>query len=295
MIEEVAAAKINLFLHVGPLRKDGLHRLESLFVFADDGDRIRAEPAPALSLKIEGPFGTELSRFPLTDNLVFRAALALRAAAHVTAGAALVLDKRLPIASGIGGGSADAAAALRALIRLWRVRMGEREIMSLAFSLGADVPACLEGAPVYIGGAGERVTRGPSLPPLWAALANPGIAMPTGPVFNAFDRENPKPTTPDPARCASAASYGALTDYLLQTRNDLEPPAIARAGVIQMVAERLASHPGCLISRMSGSGATVFGLYTSEGAARGAAMKARGLGWWSLAARIRTSRGSAAA
>ena len=139
------------------------------------------------------------------------------------------------------------------------------------------------------------VTRGPSLPPLWAALANPGIAMPTGPVFNAFDRENPKPTTPDPARCASAASYGALTDYLLQTRNDLEPPAIARAGVIQMVAERLASHPGCLISRMSGSGATVFGLYTSEGAARGAAMKARGLGWWSLAARIRTSRGSAAA
>ncbi len=292
MIQEIARAKINLFLHVGPVRRDGLHWVESLFAFADDGDCVAAAPADALTLAVVGPFAEKLAGFPSNDNLVLRAAHALKSAAGVRGGAALTLDKRLPVASGVGGGSADAAAALRALIRLWRIDIDGAALRRLAFSLGADIPACLDGAPVLVSGAGEVLAPGPKLPPLWAALVNPGAPMPTGPVFQAFDRARPDPERPmRPASCG--ATYAGLGRLLSQSRNDLEPFAVELAEGIGEVRRFLAECCGNLAARMSGSGATVFGLFASRGAAERAARKARGRGWWSMAAAIGAGSGAA--
>lgn len=286
MIEETAPAKINLFLHVGPVRADGLHELASLFVFADDGDRISVEPSRDLSLKITGPFADALRAFPVKTNLVWRAADALRREAGISEGAAITLDKRLPIASGIGGGSADAAAALRALVRLWRLDIGGEALKRLAFGLGADVPACIDRRPVYVTGAGETIANGPRLPPVWTALVNPRVETPTGPIFRAFDAANPNPAAPSLPAARALTDYSALADYLAPTRNDLEPLAINRQAVIGAARDFLAECPGCLLSRMSGSGATVFGLFTTAAAARQAAQRARARGWWAMAAQL---------
>lgn len=286
MIEESAPAKLNLYLHVGPRRRDGLHELSSLFVFAGEGDRIAVAPAPDLSLKIEGPFAGELARLPVEHNLALKAARALKAASGATAGAAIRLDKKLPLASGIGGGSADAAATLRALARFWNVRLPAAEWRRLAFSLGADVPACLEGVPVFVSGAGERLSAGPVLPPLWAALVNPRIKMPTGPVFRDFDRANPAPDPPLRPPGTRIADYRGLVRWLAGTRNDLQPIAAARNLAVASVLGFLSDSAGCLAARMSGSGATVFGLYSSGEAASRAARRAAGRGWWSMSGPI---------
>jgi 4-diphosphocytidyl-2-C-methyl-D-erythritol kinase len=269
------------------LRRDRLHDLDSLFLFADDGDRLRASEARNLSLEIVGPFAGSLAREPVERNLVWRAAELLRREAGVSDGARIVLDKRLPIASGIGGGSADAAAALRALIRLWRVSIDSRRLARLAFSLGADVPACLHRLPVHVTGAGDRMGPGPALPPLWVCLVNPNVPMPTGPVFRAFDRANPTPRAPT-APSIGGACYAEVANILKNSRNDLEPIAIRRNNVIQTVIAGLARRPGALGARMSGSGATVFGLFTSAEAAARAARDAAGKGWWSMGAGIET-------
>lgn len=285
MITEVAPAKVNLYLHVGGLRRDRLHDLDSVFVFVDAGDVVTAEPAEDLSLKIIGPFAAPLLKEPPERNLVLRAARLLQAEAGVSAGAALILDKRLPIASGVGGGSADAAAALRALIRLWNVSIAEGRLARLAFRLGADVPACLDRRPVHVSGAGERIGRGPLLPPLWICLVNPNVAMSTGPIFRAFDKANPAP--PAPIRpTVAGASYAEITRLLENSRNDLEPVAVSKAGVVKEAVARLAARPGSLGARMSGSGATVFGLFSSAGAALRAKMDATGMGWWSASGRV---------
>lgn len=285
MITEIAPAKINLYLHVGGLRPDRLHDLASLFVFADDGDRIDVEPADDLSLDIKGPFAGPLLGEPTQSNLVMRAARRLRDAAGVRGGARMTLDKRLPIASGLGGGSADAAAALRALIRLWSMTIDERDLRRLAFSLGADVPACLDRRPVEVTGAGEKLSPGPRLPPLWVCLCNPGVAMPTGPVFRAFDARHPCPPPPAIFRPAQAR-LALLPAFFAATRNDLEAVAIARRPVIQTVIDRLKGRPGAIAARMSGSGASVFGLFSSAVAAQRAATVMRGEGWWSMSARL---------
>ncbi len=285
MITEIAPAKINLYLHVGALRRDRLHDLESVFAFADAGDVLTAEDAAALSLELTGPFAGALTREPIETNLVMRAALRLKKRAGVRAGARLVLDKRLPIASGVGGGSADAAAAIRALIRLWRLDLSAADLHRLAFSLGADVPACLDRIPVRVSGAGEILSKGPVLPPLWVCLANPRVAMPTGPVFRAFDAANPAPPAPMGVRPVGRG-YRAVTGLMENSRNDLEPIAIRRQCVIQTVIERLASRPGALAARMSGSGATVFGLFSSAAAARRAEQDMAGRGWWSISAAL---------
>ncbi len=286
MIEATAPAKINLFLHVGPRRADGLHAIASLFVFADDGDHIAAAPARDLSLKIGGPFAGALEGFPLEENLVWRAAEALAREAGVSAGAALSLDKRLPIASGIGGGSADAAAALIALVKLWDLDIGSPALARLAFGLGADVPACLARRPVYVEGAGEIVAPGPSLPPLWACLVNPRVETPTGPIFRAFDGANPTPPPPALDRRRSFADPGALQAYLAAARNDLEPHAVSRQSVIGVARDFLADCEGCLIARMSGSGATVYGLFAAAAPAEEAQARAEAKGWWAMAARL---------
>ncbi len=285
MITEIAAAKINLYLHVGARRRDRLHELDSVFLFTDAGDIVTAAPAADLSLEIVGPFAPALANEPVENNLVFRAAQLLKAAAGVRAGARVVLDKRLPIASGIGGGSADAAAALRALARLWRTQVPAPLMRTLAFSLGADVPACLARRPVHVSGAGEILAPGPLFPPLWACLANPNFAMPTGAVFRDFDAGNPSPRPPLRPRI-SGRRYRDVTGLFENSRNDLEPIAIGRRSVIQDGIDRLRRRPGALAARMSGSGATVFGLFSSAGAAGRAARDMAGRGWWSMSACI---------
>jgi 4-diphosphocytidyl-2-C-methyl-D-erythritol kinase len=286
MIAAIAPAKINLYLHVGGVRRDRLHALTSFFVFADAGDIVSVEPARDLTLQVSGPFSAPLLKEPMERNLVMRAARLLQKAAAAGAGARITLDKRLPIASGVGGGSADAAATLRALLKLWKLDIPAPRLAALAFALGADVPACLWRAPVLVSGAGERVRPAPALPPLWVCLVNPRVAMPTGPIFRAFDAENPAPADPKDPDFSGVRSIDGVRALIAATRNDLEPFAVARAPVIAEAIARLSAQPGALRARMSGSGATVFALFPARTAASRAAAAMRARGWWALDAGI---------
>lgn len=254
--EAFAPAKVNLALHVTGRRADGYHLLDSLVVFAGVGDTVTATPSDRLTLRVTGPQARHL---PVTDdNLVLRAARLM----GVTA--ALRLDKVLPVASGIGGGSADAAATLRALADLTgRPLPDPAEILRL----GADVPVCLTSRPVRMQGVGEILTPLPALPPAWLVLANPGVAVPTPAVFAALTRRD-NPAMPEVPAFPDAA---ALARWLGLQRNDLQPPAITLAPAIADTLTALASQPGCLLARMSGSGATCFALFAGEQAARTAA------------------------
>jgi len=285
VIQEFAPAKLNLYLHVGGVRSDGLHDLKSLFVFAEDGDIVKAASADTLSLTIVGPFASALERFPPEANLIWKAARLLQDYSKTDYGAAITLDKRLPIAAGIGGGSADAAAALRALKRLWRIDISNEALSKLAFRLGADVPACLSGAPVLVSGAGEVLKKGPVLPPLWACLVNPLVETPTGRIFRAFDAANPYPPVPS-SPTLSGPTYASVQDMMATSRNDLQPAGLAHAPVIETVIAKLQDAPGALCARMSGSGATCFALFASKSAAEAATKRARGDGWWAMASSI---------
>lgn len=286
MIAATAPAKINFYLHVGPVRRDRLHALRSLFLFADAGDVISVEPAGDLTLAVSGPFSAPLLKEPAERNLVMRAARLLQKETGAGAGARITLDKRLPIASGVGGGSADAAATLRALMKLWGLDVPAPRLAALAFALGADVPACLSRAPVLVAGAGERLRRAPPLPPLSVCLVNPRVAMPTGPVFRAFDAANPAPADPEDPDFSAARGIDGVAALIDASRNDLQPFAVARAPVIARVIARLSAQPGALPARMSGSGATVFALFSARSAAARAAASMRAQGWWALDARI---------
>lgn len=269
---EFAPAKVNLALHVTGRRADGLHLLDSLVVFPAFGDRLEAEPAAGLSLAIEGPFAGDLGAGD--DNLVVRAARLL----DPSRGAAIRLAKHLPVASGIGGGSADAAAALRLLARLWGLPLPPGEAV---LALGADLPVCLAGRPCRMRGIGERLAP-VTLPPMWVVLANPGVPVPTGAVFAGLaSRENPAlPEVP------AFANADALFGWLAAQRNDLEAPALAVAPAIAATLAALRAQPGCGLARMSGSGATCFGLFAGEGAAlaAAAALRRAEAGWWVAAA-----------
>ncbi|QHL90807.1 4-(cytidine 5'-diphospho)-2-C-methyl-D-erythritol kinase [Sphingomonas changnyeongensis] len=270
---EPAPAKINLALHVRARMADGYHRIETIFAFARDGDMLAARPDADLQLAIDGPFAAGLDAG--ADNLVLRAAEALRAATGIRAGAALRLTKALPIAAGIGGGSSDAAAALRLLARMWGV---EADLDAIARTLGADVPACLHNRAVMGTGRGEELVplagaeRLTGMPLL---LVNPGVAMPTGPVFRGWDGQDRGPLTigNDPLAAARAG------------RNDLAPPAMALAPVIARLVGWLAARPGAVLARMSGSGATCFALFEQVDA-RDAAADAIARDWpdaWRMA------------
>lgn len=262
---EFAPAKVNLTLHVTGRRSDGYHLLDSLVAFAGIGDQVTARPAPGLSLVLEGP---RAGAIPVgEDNLVLRAARLAQDRLPDRPGAMLVLDKRLPAASGLGGGSADAAAALRAVARLWGCWPLSAEA---ALPLGADVPVCLAGQPVRMRGIGETLTPCPALPPLWLVLANPGVETPTAAVFGALTRRDHAPMPEDLPRWTDAA---ALAGWLAAMRNDLEAPARALFPVIDTVLEALAATPGCLLARMSGSGATCFALFADPAAAAAAARR----------------------
>jgi len=271
MVTELARAKINLTLHVTGQRADGYHLLDSLVVFADLGDRVTVAHADDLSLEITGP---QAAALPVDDsNLV------LRAARLMGGGAAITLDKVLPVASGIGGGSADAAATLRALARLRRQALPADN----GLSLGADVPVCLGGCAVRMTGVGEVLTPVSGLPPAWLVLANPGVALATPAVFCALARRDNAPMPRDLPPLRRVADLAA---FIQMQRNDLEAAAVSLAPVIAIVRQALSAQPGCLAARMSGSGATCFGLFpdglTAAAAAR--ALQAAHPGWWVSAA-----------
>ncbi len=269
-----APAKINLALHVTGRRADGYHLLDSLVAFADTGDRLTAAASDTLSLRVTGPMAAELDAG--ADNLVLRAARLLAPGR----GASLTLDKHLPVASGIGGGSSDAAATLRVLARLWRLPPPGPTLLA---SLGADLPVCMEPRARRMSGIGEVLADAPPLPPVWAVLANPGVALPTADVFRALvRRENP----PMPALLPHWPDAAALATFLHGQRNDLEPAALTIAPPVGAALAALRAAPGCLIARMSGSGATCFGLFADAAAARSAAARigAAQTGWWVAAA-----------
>ena len=280
MQAETAPAKINLYLHVLGRRADGYHRLDSLVAFADIADEVRAVAAPALTLDVTGPFAAALGE--ASDNLVWRAATGLAARLGRAPEAALTLVKNLPVSSGIGGGSSDAAAALRALARLWRAP--KHDLHELAASLGADVPVCLAPRASWLGGIGEDVAPAPALPEIAVVLANPGVALPTAAVFKARAGH-----FSEAARFAAPPrDAAALAALLAARRNDLTDAAVALVPEIALVLQRLAATSGALLSRMSGSGATCFALYAHRAAAEAAA---RSLAqeqprWWVRAGRL---------
>lgn len=270
IINETAPAKINLALHVRARRADGYHELETLFAFLRHGDTVRVEPAVVAAFALTGPFGDALSGEG--DNLVTRAA---RAFAATFGGGpwAITLDKHLPIASGIGGGSADAAATLRALARLGGAATDDSRLFAMAETLGADVPACLLGRSAVGTGKGEHLVPVDGLSGVPVLLVNPGVAVATGAVFRMWDGVDRGPL-----------GEGALLARALAGRNDLEPLAREIAPVIGDVVACLQAQPGVTLARMSGSGATCFALFEDEDACAEAAVAIRAAqpGWWCL-------------
>jgi 4-diphosphocytidyl-2-C-methyl-D-erythritol kinase len=273
-VTEPASAKLNLYLHVVGRRSDGYHLLDSLVVFAGVGDLMHAAPADHLSLSLTGPFRSALEGE--ADNLVLRSARALATALGRSPQAHLTLDKRLPVASGIGGGSADAAATLRALCRLWSCAANPTALARMALTLGADVPVCLASRPQRMGGIGEHLEPAPALPDCGVVLVNPGVAVATAAVFQlragAFS-----PRARLPAGWSDAAAMAA---DLQRLRNDLEAPARSLCPAIDAVLSALARQPGCMLARMSGSGATCFGLFATPQIAAEAASRLMRGEWW---------------
>lgn len=243
---EDAPAKINLALHVRRRRDDGYHDLETLFAFTRFGDRLSAAEADDWALEVDGP--TAQAAGPLSENLVLWAAHRFAAATGIRERYAFTLEKRIPVAAGLGGGSADAGAALRLLNRLTGHPLNEAELEQLGATLGADVPACVRSRPALGTGVGEALVDIGELPPMGVLLVNPRVAVPTGPVFRAWD----------------GVDRGALGHDWRTARNDLEAPAIRLQPVIADVLAWLRGLPGVSLVRMSGSGATCFALF--EGA-----------------------------
>lgn len=274
-----APAKINLYLHVTGRRADGYHLLDSLVAFADIGDEVTVSPAPEVSLTVGGPEAAALAEAG-GDNLVLRAARRLATQFGIEAGAALHLDKRLPVASGIGGGSADAAAAARLLARLWQVPLDAGAVAGLA-ELGADIPACLAAAPVWVGGIGEALEPAGVLPETGIVLANPRRTLSTPTVFRARSGGFGAP-----AHFAIPPTAAGLCAELATRRNDLAETAIGLVPEIAAVLDRLARLPGALLARMSGSGATCFALFADRAAAVAAAAILEAEPWWVAAGRL---------
>lgn len=271
-LTETAPAKLNLALHVRARRADGYHELETLFVFARDGDTVAIAPAATASFGVTGPFADAVG--PDGDNLVTRAERAFRAAFSVAQPHAVTLDKHLPVASGIGGGSADAAATLRLLARLHGIAGDDQRLLAIAARLGADVPACLLGRPTFGSGRGDALVEVRGLGDMPALLVNPLVAVSTAAVFAGWDGMDRGPLTDD----------GDMLARALTGRNDLQPPAEAVAPVIRDVLAVLAGCDGVVLARMSGSGATCFALFADVAARDSAAatVAADAPGWWQM-------------
>lgn len=281
-IRVFAPAKINLLLHVGDSRDDGYHELQSIMAFADIGDELVVARGEGLLLSVEGPFADALKGE--ADNIILKAARALAERGGVAANAKITLIKNLPVSSGLGGGSTDAAAALRGLCKLWQVNLIEADLQAIAMSLGSDVPVCLKGRPCWVEGIGEKLNVIPIFPTLYVVLANPGIAVSTAQVYRTLKvrsgiaREHP----------ATFRDANALIGFLEAADNDLEEPAAAIEPVVLDVLAALCAEETTLLARMSGSGATCFGLCGSAEIARemAARIAAAHPGWWVKTAKL---------
>lgn len=297
----LARAKLNLYLHITGRRDDGYHLLNSLVVFPEIGDLLTLRPAAGVSLTASGPFAGSMG--PPEENLALRAAQALGAHVgrsapgaafdasaqnHIArggAGAALHLEKRLPVAAGLGGGSADAAATLRGLCALWALPIAPEGLADLALGLGADVPVCLAGRSCIMRDIGETLDPAPALPPFWVVLVNPGVAVSTAEMFERFRQSsgNPSAMLPPPTRFRDVAE---LAQWLEGHSNDLEPAAVQCAPAIGKALDALGAH--AMLARMSGSGATCFGLFATQAKAEtaAAALTRAHPGWWVAAAAV---------
>jgi 4-diphosphocytidyl-2-C-methyl-D-erythritol kinase len=273
---EKARAKINLTLRVVGRRADGYHDLESLVAFADLADRLTLQPGSATALAIDGPYAGRSG--PTVENLVLKAVAALRQRVNGLTAGQFQLEKNLPVAAGIGGGSADAAAALRLLARANGLPIDDPRLTDAALAVGADVPVCLASRPRIMRGVGEKLSPPLELPPLPAVLINPGVALATRDVFAKFAAAQPGAVSLGDVPRA----FDAAIEFLGQHGNDLTPAAIACAPAVAGVLEALRAAPAVRLARMSGSGATCFGLFTiaAEAGAAAAALQAAHSGWW---------------
>lgn len=285
----LAPAKINLALHVTGKRADGYHLLESLVVFTRFGDRVEIEPADADRFSVSGRYATSV---PIDDsNLVVKAREALRrqAGQQSTPPVAIRLEKNLPIASGVGGGSSDAAAVLQGLVRTWGLDIGEAELSRIGLTLGADVPMCLAAKPLVARGVGDELSPIVDFPALALVLVNPGVAVSTPDVFNALEKRDNEGLPPLPR----GFDFHGVRNWLEITRNDLEEPAQAIQPPIGR-ALSLLNRAGSGFSRMSGSGATCFGLFETGNVAKRAAaeIRSREPEWFVAATRSIASEGA---
>ena len=283
-----APAKVNLFLHVGPLRADGFHPIASLMAFADVGDRLEAAPATRFSLEIDGPFAAHAP--DSDDNLVVRAARALFAQAGLSADAPirLRLTKSLPAAAGLGGGSSDAAAALMLLRGCLEAEVSDAALRAIAAGLGSDIPACLAAVTVLATGRGEILSGAPDMPVLPAVLVRPDAGSATGPVYRAFDALGSEAQADVPGLPPAFSSPAAAARFLAGCRNDLEAPAAALEPAIGRALEALRARPETLLGRMSGSGSACFALCADTAAAErlATAIAADHPEWWVKACRL---------
>lgn len=262
MINVIAPAKINLYLHVVGRRQDGYHLLDSLFAFTNIGDCISVVLAPTVSLSIDGPFASQINT-PIEENLVFRAAELLQKKYQVLAGASIHLTKNIPVGSGLGGGSSDAAATLLALNTLWKLQASNSVLEEIALSLGADVPSCLYQQPVFVSGIGEIIKPlSTTFSPSPILLIKPPESLSTPLVYQKYAAERYAFSTP-----VKDVNVSRFTDFLalLQSaHNDLMPPAENIAPVITTILQELSAQSGCLLARMSGSGSTCFALFSDD-------------------------------
>ncbi len=278
--EEFAAAKVNLCLHVTGRRGDGYHLLDSLVVFAQVGDTLSLTRADSYTLEITGPFSEGIEPDP--DNLVLKAAARL---SELAPGAAMSLHKALPVAAGIGGGSADAAATLRGLLSLYGIAPSQAgSLDDIALALGADVPACLKSKALRMAGIGEDISAIEPFPAIPAVLVNPGVAVSTGAIFKALNLGQPS-TSGDGLSNLPAQGFGSaleVVQWLEHQRNDLQAPAIALAPEVGEVLNAISLAENCRLARMSGSGATCFGLFdtTEQADAFAATLADQKPHWW---------------
>lgn len=277
---ESAPAKVNLTLRVVGRRSDGYHEIESLVAFAEFGDRLRLWPSSGLTLAVNGP--TAVKAGDIDGNLVLKAAREMSARQNGLTLGAFRLDKRLPVAAGLGGGSADAAAALRLIARANGLTRDDPQLYAAARATGADVPVCLDSRPRIMRGIGDILSEPLTLPTLPAVLVNPGVALATKEVFAGWATASSPSPKAGFAALGAPPTRAALLEFLLAQANDLERPAIALAPVIADVLAVLRNCVGCKVARMSGSGATCFALFASAAAAHRAAraLRSKFPNWW---------------
>jgi 4-diphosphocytidyl-2-C-methyl-D-erythritol kinase len=279
-IREQARAKINLTLHVLGKRTDGYHELDSLVVFADLADDLSFEPASQTSLSIDGPFATALEG----ENLILKAQRVVSGWLGREIHGHFHLHKRIPVSAGVGGGSSDAAAAIRILLRAGGAENAAGGYIEKAATVGADVPVCLYNRAAWMRGLGERVTPAPAIAPLPAVLVNPRIKVPTPAVFQRLNA-GPLPAGEPPASPLAGGDFSSpqkAAEALSHGRNDLEPPAVAVEPVVLRTLEAIRGQEGCLLARLSGSGPTCFGIFPTDAIAGQAAeaLAREHPGWW---------------